>query len=40
MTAAAVEDGLDFHFERARPGNALDAHRLLHLAAERGRQDR
>jgi predicted DsbA family dithiol-disulfide isomerase len=39
MTAAAAQDGLDFHFDTARPGNTFDAHRLLHLAAERGVQD-
>ncbi len=39
MTAAAAQDGLDFHFETARPGNTFDAHRLLHLAGERGVQD-
>lgn len=39
MTAAAAAEGLDFHFELARPGNTFDAHRLLHLAAERGVQD-
>ena len=33
-TAAA--EGLDFHFERARPGNTFDAHRLLHYAGEVG----
>ena len=38
MTAAAAEDGLDFRFDRARVGNTFDAHRLLHLAAERGVQ--
>ncbi|HEY4118688.1 MAG TPA: DsbA family oxidoreductase, partial [Byssovorax sp.] len=31
--------GLDFHFERARPGNTFDAHRLIHLAGEHGKQD-
>src|SRR5262249_55167607 len=35
----AREDGLDFHFERIRPGNTFDAHRVLHFAAERGAQD-
>ena len=35
---AAAGDGLDFRFDRARPGNTFDAHRLLHLAADRGRQ--
>jgi predicted DsbA family dithiol-disulfide isomerase len=35
---AAAADGLDFRFDLARPGNTVDAHRLLHLAADRGRQ--
>ena len=39
MASVAAKDGLDFHFERARPGNTFDAHRLLHLAGERGKQD-
>ncbi|WP_437757774.1 DsbA family oxidoreductase [Sorangium sp. So ce1389] len=39
MTDVAAADGLDFHFEKVRPGNTFDAHRVLHLAAERGAQD-
>jgi predicted DsbA family dithiol-disulfide isomerase len=39
MTDVAREDGLDFHFERIRSGNTFDAHRVLHLAHERGKQD-
>ncbi|MDQ6851785.1 MAG: DsbA family oxidoreductase [Actinomycetota bacterium] len=39
MTATAAQEGLDFRFDLARPGNTFDAHRLLHLAAEHGRQD-
>jgi predicted DsbA family dithiol-disulfide isomerase len=39
MTATAAQDGLDFDFGTARPGNTFDAHRLLHAAAERGVQD-
>jgi len=39
VTQTAAECGLDFHFEKARSGNTFDAHRLLHLAAERGVQD-
>jgi predicted DsbA family dithiol-disulfide isomerase len=39
MTATAAKDGLEFRFDRIRPGNTFDAHRLLHLAHERGRQD-
>ena len=36
MTRAAAGAGLDFRFDRARPGNTFDAHRLLHLAGEQG----
>lgn len=39
MTENAAAEGWDFHFERARRGNTFDAHRLLHLAAERDVQD-
>ena len=39
MTATAAQEGLDFRFDRARVGSTFDAHRLLHLAAERGVQD-
>lgn len=38
MTALAASEGLQMRFDRARPGNTLDAHRLLHLALERGLQ--
>lgn len=38
MTAQAAVEGLHFDFAAARPGNTLDAHRLLHLAADRGLQ--
>src|SRR5450631_3352637 len=39
MTWVAAQEGLDFRFDLARPGNTFDAHRLLHLALEHGRQD-
>ncbi len=39
MTALGAAEGLDLHFERIRPANTLDAHRLVHLAATLGRQD-
>jgi len=39
MTEVAAQDGLDFHFERVRPGNTFDAHRLIHLAHAKGLQD-
>ena len=38
MTNRAAELGLSFRFDRVQPGNTFDAHRLLHLAAERGLQ--
>ena len=39
MTATAAQEGLDFRFDTMRGGSTFDAHRLLHLAAERGVQD-
>jgi predicted DsbA family dithiol-disulfide isomerase len=39
LTELAAREGLDFRFDLAQPGNTLDAHRLLHLAAAHGRQD-
>jgi len=39
MVAAGAGDGLDLRFDWARPGNTFAAHRLLHLALERGVQD-
>ena len=39
MTVTAAQEGLDFRFDHARPSNTFDAHRLLHLALEHGRQD-
>jgi predicted DsbA family dithiol-disulfide isomerase len=39
LTAMAAEEGLEFHFDRARRANTFDAHRLLHHALEVGRQD-
>lgn len=38
MTAQAAAEGLTFDFAIARPGNTFDAHRVLHLAADRGVQ--
>lgn len=39
MTAIAAVEGLAFHFDRVRPGNTLDAHRLLHFARDCGVQE-
>ncbi len=39
ITELAAQDGLEYHFERARHGNTFDAHRLLHLAADHDVED-
>ena len=39
MVQTAAADGLAFRFDKIRPGNTFDAHRLIHLARERGKQD-
>ncbi|MDX6229888.1 MAG: hypothetical protein QOI76_3278 [Frankiales bacterium] len=39
VAAQAASEGLDFRFDLNRAGNTFDAHRLLHLALERGLQD-
>jgi predicted DsbA family dithiol-disulfide isomerase len=39
MAHVAATEGLDFRFDVAHPGNTFDAHRLLHLALDRGVQD-
>jgi predicted DsbA family dithiol-disulfide isomerase len=38
VTDMAAGVGLEYHLERARPGNTRDAHRVLHLARDRGRE--
>lgn len=39
MTQTAAAEGLAYHLEGTVTGNTFDAHQLLHLARERGRQD-
>jgi predicted DsbA family dithiol-disulfide isomerase len=39
LTALAAAEGLHFRLDGARSGNSFDAHRLIHLAGERGLQD-
>jgi predicted DsbA family dithiol-disulfide isomerase len=39
MTQVGAADGLEFRFDRVKPGNTFDAHRLLCWAAEEGRQE-
>lgn len=36
MVDVGVSAGLDFRFDRAKPGNTFDAHRLLHWAKGQG----
>lgn len=38
MTSVGVDEGIEFRFDRVRAGNTFDAHRVLHLARERGKQ--
>jgi predicted DsbA family dithiol-disulfide isomerase len=38
MTATAAAEGVEMRFDRARGGSTYDAHRVLHLAAARGKQ--
>lgn len=40
MTSTAAAVGLEYHFDRAVAANTLQAHELIHLAADHGRQDR
>ncbi len=39
MTRVAAGEGLDFRFDRLRPGTTFDGHRVLHLARPHGLQD-
>jgi predicted DsbA family dithiol-disulfide isomerase len=39
MVEVGRADGVAFNFDIARPGNTFDAHRLLHLARQRGLGD-
>jgi predicted DsbA family dithiol-disulfide isomerase len=38
VTALAAQEGLDYRFDEAHPVNSFDAHRLIHLAADHGKQ--
>ncbi|MBO1332644.1 DsbA family oxidoreductase [Streptomyces sp. VRA16 Mangrove soil] len=35
VTATAAAEGLEYHLDKARPVNTFDAHRVVHLAADR-----
>src|SRR3954453_22556682 len=39
VTDLAAKEGLDYKLDRAQHGNTFDAHRLIHLAADRGLQE-
>jgi len=39
LASVAQSEGLEFRFDRIRPGNTFDAHRVVHLAKLRGKQD-
>ncbi len=39
MTALGAAEGLELDFDRIRPANTFDGHRLVHLAATLGKQD-
>lgn len=39
MTATAAAEGLDLRFDRVVAANTVDAHQVVHLAGQRGRQD-
>lgn len=39
LVSLAKADGLALDFERIRPGNTFDAHRVIHEALEHGQQD-
>jgi predicted DsbA family dithiol-disulfide isomerase len=39
VVGTVAKDGLKLRFDHIRPSNTFDAHRLLHLAHDRGKQD-
>jgi predicted DsbA family dithiol-disulfide isomerase len=39
VTRVAAGEGLEYRFDRLRPANTFDAHRLIHLAKAHGLQD-
>ncbi len=39
MAGVAAAEGLTVNFDKARPGNTFNAHRLIHLGGELGLQD-
>lgn len=39
VTALAAKDGLDYRFDRAKPGNTVDGHRVVQMAKAVGKGD-
>ncbi len=39
VTGIAADEGLDYHLEDAQHANTVKAHRLIHFATEKGRQN-
>jgi predicted DsbA family dithiol-disulfide isomerase len=39
LVETAAGDGLTFRFDQIKPGNTFDAHRIIHFALEKGKQD-
>ena len=39
LTELAAAEGVEYHLDRTQGGSSFDAHRLIHLGAEHGRQD-
>jgi len=39
LTGFAAAEGLEYHLDKLRSGNTFDAHRLIHLAADKSIQD-
>lgn len=39
LVDTAAAEGLAFRFDKIQPGNTFDAHRLVHLGLEQGKQD-
>jgi predicted DsbA family dithiol-disulfide isomerase len=39
LVETAAGDGLTFRFDQIKPGNTFDAHRIVHFALEKGKQD-
>lgn len=39
VTGIATEEGLDYHLEKAQHANTVKAHRLIHFATSKGRQN-